>query len=188
MKQGFLFVISGPSAVGKTSVANEILKREKKLSRIITCTTREIRKGEVDGADYYFIGMDEFLRHKDNGDFAEYAEVYGNYYGVLLPTIKERIDNSLNSLLVINWEGYLKIKETFGKQVIGFFLTPPSISDLEKRIRSRGTDSEEVIKRRMQMIAEDMQHRGEFEFCMENAKIAETALNILGTINSVISG
>lgn len=183
MKQGFLFVISGPSAVGKTSVASEILKREKKLSRIITCTTRSIRKGEINGADYYFISVNEFLQHKNNGDFAEYAEVYGNYYGVLLSTIKEKIDNGLNSLLVVNWKGYLKIKHTFKKQVIGFFLVPPSINDLETRIRGRGTDSEEVIAHRMEMITEDMQHKDEFEFCIENVKIDETASNILEIIN-----
>lgn len=187
-KKGFLFVISGPSAVGKTSVANELLKQKKiNLQRIITCTTRAKRNGEVEGVDYFFMSKDEFLRHSENGDFAEMSEVYGNYYGILVSTIKEKIEQGINALLVINWEGFLKIKRSFKENVIGFFLLPPSLKDLETRIRSRGTDSENIIKQRMDMITEDMRHKDEFDFRVKNVKIADATSEIFEKIANITS-
>lgn len=186
MKKGFLFVISGPSAVGKTTVANELLQREIGLQRVITCTTRAKREGEVDGVDYFFMTKDEFLQRAENGEFAENSEVYGNYYGILLSSIKEKIEQGINTLLVINWEGFLKIKKTFGENVIGFFLVPPSLNELETRIRVRGTDTEDVIKQRMDMIAEDMKHKDEFDFCVKNVKIANTVSEIKTKMAKII--
>jgi guanylate kinase len=185
-KKGFLFVISGPSAVGKTSVANELLKQKKiNLQRIITCTTRTKRNGEVEGVDYFFMSKDEFLRYSENGDFAEMSEVYGNYYGILVSTIKEKIEQGINALLVINWEGFLKIKRSFKENVIGFFLLPPSLKDLETRIRSRGTDSEDIIKQRLNMITEDMRHKDEFDFRVKNVKIADATSEIFEKIANI---
>lgn len=187
MSKSFLFVLSGPSAVGKTTVAEAILRRCEeeegenacKVSKIVTCTTRARRDGETDGVDYFFLTKEEFLRHKDQGDFAEFSEVYGNYYGVLLSTIKDKIDSGENALLVINWEGYQKIKKVFGESVVGIFLIPPSLEDLEKRIRNRGKDSEEVIRNRMKMIESDMQHKDEFDYCVENAEVDDAVDEIL---------
>lgn len=185
-KKGFLFVISGPSAVGKTSVANELLKQKKiNLQRIITCTTRTKRNGEVEGVDYFFMSKDEFLRYSENGDFAEMSEVYGNYYGILVSTIKEKIEQGINALLVINWEGFLKIKRSFKENVIGFFLLPPSLKDLETRIRFRGTDSEDIIKQRLNMITEDMRHKDEFDFRVKNVKIADATSEIFEKIANI---
>lgn len=185
-KKGFLFVISGPSAIGKTSVANELLKQKKiNLQRIITCTTRTKRNGEVEGVDYFFMSKDEFLRYSENGDFAEMSEVYGNYYGILVSTIKEKIEQGINALLVINWEGFLKIKRSFKENVIGFFLLPPSLKDLETRIRSRGTDSEDIIKQRLNMITEDMRHKDEFDFRVKNVKIADATSEIFEKIANI---
>ena len=185
-KKGFLFVISGPSAVGKTSVANELLKKKKiNLQRIITCTTRTKRNGEVEGVDYFFMSKDEFLRYSENGDFAEMSEVYGNYYGILVSTIKEKIEQGINALLVINWEGFLKIKRSFKENVIGFFLLPPSLKDLETRIRSRGADSEDIIKQRLNMITEDMRHKDEFDFRVKNVKIADATSEIFEKIANI---
>lgn len=185
MKKGFLFVISGPSAVGKTTVANELLKREIGLQRVITCTTRAKRDGELDGVDYFFMTKDEFLQRAENGEFAENSEVYGNYYGILLSTIKEKIEQGIHTLLVINWEGFLKIKKLFGNNVVGFFLVPPSLDDLEIRIRARGTDTEDIIKRRMDMITEDMKHKDEFDFCVKNIKIADAVFEIITKISNI---
>ena len=185
MNKGFLFVISGPSAVGKTSVANELLKQESTLQRIITCTTRPKRKGEVNEVDYLFMSKEDFLHHAEHGDFAEMSEVYGNYYGILLSTIKENLEKKINSLLLLNWEGFLKIKKTFKENVVGFFLLPPSLIELEARIRMRGTDSEDVIKHRMNMIAKDMQHKDEFDFCVKNIKISDAVSEILSKIREI---
>lgn len=185
-KTGIVFVVSGPSAVGKTSVVEEILKTKKiPLKRFVTCTTRKIRNNEVDGIDYNFMSVEDFLFHKNNGDFIESSEVYGNYYGIMLPSILEDINHGNNLLLIINWNGYLQLKEVIKKDVFGFFIVPPSFQDLEKRIRMRNTDSEEIIGRRLQMANEDMQHQHEFDFCFENVSISKTANNILKKIHEI---
>jgi guanylate kinase len=179
MKHGFLFVISGPSAVGKSTIADEILKIDRSIGKIVTCTTRKIRSTEIDGIDYNFMNKEDFFLYKSRGDFVESSEVYGNYYGVLLSSITKKVENENDSLLVINWEGFLKIKKAIGKNVVGFFLTPPSIEALEERIKSRATDSEEVILQRLKMANEDMRHRFEYDFCVENSDIKKTTDDIL---------
>lgn len=191
MHKGFLFVVFGPSGVGKTTIVTEILARSgtdelrPTLSRIITCTTRPKRDGEKDGVDYFFMSKENFLQRKSKGDFAEASEVYGNYYGVLFSTIREKIDNGEDSLLIINWEGFKKIKQIFRDQVIGFFILPPSLKILEERIRSRATDSEEVIKHRISMASDDMLHKDEFDFCVENAVIDDTVNEIIEKIAEI---
>lgn len=211
--QNLLFVFSGPSAVGKTTVANAVLKHYKELSeeqgknnsrdeegredscsrfkqpisRVVTCTTRNKREGEVDGVDYIFLTKEEFLKRKDQGEFAEFSEVYGNYYGVLFSAIRDKIDSEKASLLVINWEGFLKIKKKFEEHVVGIFITPPSLDALEDRIRSRGQDSEEIIERRMAAIADDMQHRNEFEYCVENNILDKTVDKVIEILNRYLN-
>jgi hypothetical protein len=130
-------------------------------------------------------GVKTPVNDQNKGDFVESSEVYGNYYGVMFSTIEEGIDKGNNLLLVINWEGYLKIKKAFKKNVFGFFITPPSFQDLENRIRARSTDSEEAIKHRLEMASEDMQHQHEFDFCFMNTNVSETANNILQKIHEI---
>lgn len=180
--KGYLFVISGPSAVGKTSVVGELLKIEPSLSRIITCTTRKIRSGERDGVDYFFFEKDEFLKEKEAGDFVEFSEVYGNYYGVLLETIKNTIEAGKNSILTISWEGFLKIKKIFPDDVFGIFLLPPTFDHLEQRIRGRSTDSEEIIQRRLLASREDLSHAHEFDHQVVNDSFDEAVREVLSII------
>ncbi|GHT91537.1 guanylate kinase [Alphaproteobacteria bacterium] len=179
-------MISGPSAVGKTSVTEEILRVDSSLSRVVTCTTRPKRGKEVDGNDYFFISEDDFLEHIKNNDFLECSEVYGKFYGVLASTVFEKTNAGIDALLVANWEGFGKIKKAVSRlPVFGFFIVPPSLEMLEQRIRARSTDSEEVIKKRMSMAQEDMSHQNEFHSIYENKGVTETALNILETINKL---
>ena len=183
---GFLFIISGPSAVGKTSVVGELLKIEPSLSRIITCTTRKIRNGERDGVDYFFFKKDEFLKKKDIGGFVEFSEVYGNYYGVLFETIKNALEVGKNSVLIINWEGFLKIKKIFPDDVCGIFLLPPTFDHLERRIRIRSTDSEEIIQRRLLASREDLSHAHEFDHQVVNDNFDEAVRRVLSIIRMQI--
>lgn len=184
MRSGFLFVISGPSAVGKSTIADRVLA-DKSINRIITCTTRKIRGKEVDGVDYNFISVDDFLLRKNNGDFIESSEVYGNYYGVPLSAITKNMEQGIDSLLVINWEGFLKIKSAVKKNIVGFFIAPPSMKDLEDRIRARSADSEEIIARRLSAANEDMSHKDKYDFCIKNVSVEETANDILQKIRSI---
>lgn len=182
--KGTLFVISGPSAVGKTSVANALLAKYRSLQRVITCTTRVPRGSEVSNIDYIFMSKNEFIRRRT--DFIEYSEVYGNYYGVLLSSITDITDTGKHALLVINWEGYLKIKEKI-QNVIGFFLLPPNADVLEQRIRGRAADSEETIQKRLRLNAEDMSHAKEFDYRVFNHTIPCTVEILSKYIDQEIS-
>ncbi|MDR3187228.1 MAG: guanylate kinase [Holosporaceae bacterium] len=187
-KYGHLFIISGPSAVGKTSVINEILNRKKSLRHIITCTTRPQREEEQPGVDYFFMTNEEFLTHKRSGDFIECSEIYGNFYGILLSHIKERLDNEENALLSVNWQGFSKIKKALDKNVHGFFLVPSSLKDLEQRIKSRGAELQSVIDRRLELAREDMKHSDIYDFCFENNSLTKTVDGILKRMDLIRSG
>ncbi|MDR0631705.1 MAG: guanylate kinase [Holosporaceae bacterium] len=180
-----LFVVSGPSAVGKNSVVNEILKIDRTIGRIVTCTTREMRKSEQHGVDYFFIPKNDFLLEMARGNLIEFSEVYGNYYGVMFSAVEEKINSGEDSILVINWEGFLKIKNAIKTNVYGIFILPPSIEDLESRIKIRGEDSPEAIKRRISMARKDIAKADLYDFCFENVDMVATAKSILEKINDI---
>ena len=182
---GYLFVISGPSAVGKTTVVECLLERGRQISRVITCTTRNIRNGEQDGVDYIFLSKNEFLRKVNNNEFVEFSEVYGNNYGVLLKSIKDSMESHVASILTINWEGYLKIKEAIKENVFGIFINPPSLEELEKRIRGRGSDNEETIKKRLDAAQLDMSFAEKYDFVVENHEIQRTSDDIFEIISKI---
>lgn len=185
MKKASLFVVSGPSAVGKSSVVDEILKRDNTLDRIITCTTREKRKSEKHGVDYLFFQKNNFLSEINEGNLIEFSEVYGNYYGVMLSTIEEKIDAGRDAILIINWDGFLKIKSVLKEFVCGLFILPPTVATLETRIRQRGEDSPEVIAHRISMARKDISKSKLYDFRFKNYDIAATAKDILEKINDV---
>lgn len=183
--QGFLFVISGPSAVGKTSVAQEILNRRHTVKRVVTCTTRAPRGQEKDGADYNFLLTNEFIQKVEAGEFVEFSKVYDNYYGVLFSSITSITDSGEDALLVINWEGFQKIRKKMKENVVGLFILPPSIEVLEERMRSRGHDSEETIQKRLKMNKVDMLHADDFDYQIVNHKIEDAALDILQLVDKI---
>ncbi|MDR1333793.1 MAG: guanylate kinase [Holosporaceae bacterium] len=180
-----LFVVSGPSAVGKSSVVERLLKMDPSIERIVTCTTRNPRRSEQPNVDYFFIPKNEFLAAIDAGDFVEFSEVYGNYYGVKFSTIQEKIAAHKDVILTINWEGFLKIKDVIKQDVYGIFILPPSIADLEIRIKLRGEDSPEVIAGRINAAKEDIAKANLYDFCFENFDIGITAENILSKFNEI---
>ena len=184
MKKGFLFIISGPSAVGKTVVSAEVFKKNPSISKVVTYTTRPMRATEQNGVDYHFVYKEKFLELEKNGEFVEFSLVYGNYYGVRLSSLTEAIEQGRDQLLLINWEGFQKIKRKITSNVFGFFLTT-DMKELERRIRTRATDSEEVIQNRLKMAAEDMQHKNEFDLCVENVEIQDTAQKILTKMQEI---
>lgn len=183
---GYLFVISGPSAVGKTTVVNHLMKKNPQFKRVITCTTRSIRPHEENGVDYIFLSKEEFVKKIEKNEFAEYSEVYGNYYGVLLKTIKENMEKNDVSILVINWEGFLKIKKSIAKNVFGIFINPPSIDELRKRIKKRNSENENDLEKRMNSAIIDMNHSTEYDFVIKNFQIHSASKKIFKIINGVV--
>ncbi len=184
---GHLFVISGPSAVGKTSVVRYLLDKNPQLSRVITCTTRSIRENEQDGVDYIFLSKEDFRKRIENNEFAEFSEVYENYYGVLLASIQESMSKNKISVLVINWEGFQKVKRVIAENITGIFINPPSIEELEKRLRSRNTENEGDIQKRLLTARLDIAHSNEYDFSVENREIPQAANDIFDIISKVVS-
>ncbi len=184
---GHLFVISGPSAVGKTTVVNYLLKNEPRFSRVITCTTRGIRVNEKDGVDYIFLSKEDFQKKISNNEFAEFSEVYDNYYGVLLKSIQENMEANDVSILVINWEGFQKVRRSIKNNVTGIFINPPSIEELERRIRMRCSESEGNIQKRLLAARLDIAHSNEYDYSVENTEIPQAAKDISEVINKVMA-
>ncbi|MBO4405960.1 MAG: guanylate kinase [Alphaproteobacteria bacterium] len=185
---GHLFVISGPSAVGKTSVVRYLLDKNPQLSRVITCTTRAVRDNEQDGVDYIFLSKEDFREKIENNEFAEFSEVYENYYGVLLASIQESMRKNDISILVINWEGFQKVRRFITENITGIFLNPPSIEELEKRLRGRNTENEGDIQKRLLTARLDIAHSCEYDFSVENKEIPQAAEDIFSIISKVVSG
>ena len=164
---GLLFVVSAASGTGKTSLVKALLDRVNNLHVSVSHTTREQRRGELDGVHYYFTHKDDFLAQVEQGGFIEYAEVFGNYYGTSQVTVQAQLKQGHDVLLEIDWQGAEQVRRLFpeSKQI---FILPPSQYDLKQRLSNRGTDSVEVIEHRLSCAVEDMQHFANFDYVIIN--------------------
>ena len=164
---GLLFVVSAASGTGKTSLVKALLDRVTNLHVSVSHTTRGQRPGELDGVHYHFTEKDSFLTLVEQGGFIEYAEVFGNYYGTAQATVKEQLAKGHDVLLEIDWQGAQQVRKLFpdSKQI---FILPPSQFDLRQRLSNRGTDSVEVIERRLGCAVEDMQQYVNFDYVIIN--------------------
>ena len=164
---GLLFVVSAASGTGKTSLVKALLDRVTNLHVSVSHTTRGQRPGELDGVHYHFTEKDSFLALVEQGGFIEYAEVFGNYYGTAQATVKEQLAKGHDVLLEIDWQGAQQVRKLFPdcKQI---FILPPSQIDLRQRLSNRGTDSVEVIERRLGCAVEDMQQYVNFDYVIIN--------------------
>jgi guanylate kinase len=158
-RQGILFVLSAPSGTGKTTLC-ENLRATPDFIYSVSCTTRPPRPGEVDGTDYHFLSRDEFLGKIERGEMLEYAIVHGNHYGTLKATVKEALTHGTDVLLDIDVQGAATIRQTddvmLRGSLVDVFIMPPTLEELEKRLRKRGTESEEQVKRRLHTGHEEM--------------------------------
>jgi guanylate kinase len=173
-------MVSAPSGAGKSSLVNGLLKLEPKLKLSISFTTRPPRPGEENGREYHFITPDDFLTRKNRGEFLEFAEVHGNYYGTSKILIQEAMQAGTDILLEIDWQGAQQVKKQF-PYVASIFILPPSIEALEERLNKRGQDSQEVITRRILAAGGEMAHAPEFEYVIINQDF-ELALSELSAI------
>ena len=157
-RQGILFVISAPSGTGKTTLC-ENLRATPDFIYSVSCTTRPPRPGEVDGTDYHFLSKEEFLHRIEHGDMLEHALVHGNYYGTLKGTVKEALQHGTDVLLDIDVQGAMTIRQTDDSMVhaslVDVFIMPPTIEELEKRLRKRGTETEEQVQQRLRTGREE---------------------------------
>ena len=178
--QGVLLVVSGPSGAGKGTICQILREQLPDLGYSISVTTRQPRVGEVDGKSYFFKTVPEVQEMIAKGELLEYAEVYGNYYGTPRKYVMDLLQSGHDVLLEIDIQGALQIKEGFPEGVF-VFIVPPSLDELSARIYKRGTDSEEVIKRRMASAASELTYAAKYDYIIVN-DIATKAANKVLTI------
>jgi guanylate kinase len=180
---GNLFVVVAPSGAGKTSLVNELLKRDPRIRLSVSYTTRKPREGEVDGRDYHFIDRASFEKMIEAGDFLEYANVYGNYYGTSKRWIENELAGDHDVLLEIDWQGARQVRSLF-PHMVGIFILPPSLAELRKRLEARGTDAAEVIARRMASAREEISHVLEFEYIIVNESFDSALADLMGVVRA----
>jgi guanylate kinase len=179
-KAGKLFVITAPSGAGKTSLIEALMKADPSLKLSISYTTRKPRPGEKDGVDYHFVDDAAFLGMKRRGEFLESAEVHGYRYGTSKKVITDALAKGEDLILEIDWQGAQQVRSIY-PDCVGIFILPPSIEELERRMRARGQDAEAVIRRRLDNARGEMDHAGEFDYAIIN-KDFPTALRKLADI------
>ncbi|HBP43260.1 MAG TPA: guanylate kinase [Clostridiales bacterium] len=170
MNKGLLIILSGPSEVGKGTVVKELMKdKTLNLSYSISMTTRAPRNGEVDGREYFFISKEGFEKKIEQGELLEFAEFVNNYYGTPKAYVEQMLDSGHNILLEIETKGAQQVMEKMkGNNVISIFLLPPSLYDLELRIRNRRTESDEVIKERLDKANKELQLKSLYDYNVIN--------------------
>jgi guanylate kinase len=180
---GRLFVVSAPSGAGKTSLVRALMTREPAIRFSISYTTRRQRPGEEHGRDYFFVDVPTFERMINDGEFLEYARVFDNYYGTSRGQVTTLLENGENVLLEIDWQGAQQVQRAMPERC-GIFVLPPSRPALEQRLRGRGTDSDEVIARRLRDSITDMSHWREFDYVVIN----DAFEHALDDLHAIIKG
>jgi len=178
---GSLFVISAPSGAGKTSLVHALLSSNAQIDLSVSYTTRPPREGEVEGVAYHFVSRETFVEMAGRGEFLESAEVYGNLYGTSQTWISQENAKDRDILLEIDWQGAMQVRRLF-PQCISIFILPPSLEALQQRLNGRGTDSGEVIARRMAAVRDDVAHVAEFDYVIINDDLNEA----LRDLNAVV--
>jgi guanylate kinase len=167
-RRGLLIVLSSPSGAGKTTISRMLLEADGEIQMSVSATTRPKRPGETDGVDYHFVDEDQFDRMIESGEFVEWAHVFGYRYGTPKAPVKAALRKGRDILFDIDWQGARQLEPDFADNLVTIFLLPPSMHELERRLRARGTDSEEVVADRMRRAAEEISHWAEYEYVLIN--------------------
>ncbi|WP_082621481.1 guanylate kinase [Bordetella sp. N] len=180
---GNVFMVVAPSGAGKSSLVSALLKQDPSISLSISCTTRAPRPGEVDGREYRFVSQEEFLRLRDQDALLEWAEVHGNFYGTPRDRIDEATRLGRDVLLEIDWQGARQVRQRF-PAAIGIFILPPSIEELEARLKARGQDEPQVIARRLLGAGGEIAHAPECEYVIINQEFSVALLQLVQIVSA----
>ncbi|KAA3654682.1 MAG: guanylate kinase [Proteobacteria bacterium] len=180
---GTLFIVTAPSGAGKTTLVKGLLERDASVHLSISYTTRTPRPGEADGREYHFVDVAKFRELRDRGEFLEWAEVHGNYYATSRVWLQAQIEAGRDMLLEIDWQGAQQVRKAF-PGAVGVFVLPPSTEELERRLRGRGTDSEDVIGRRLLAARGEMRHVAEFDYVIINNELPAALDDLVAVVRA----
>jgi len=183
MKRGILFIVSAPSGAGKTTLCKAVLQRLEGLRFSVSYTTRQPRPEEVNGRDYFFVSRKEFIEMVQNGEFIEWAEVHGNLYGTSRAYIETILKEGDDVLLDIDTQGAWQIKDS-GIEAVFIFILPPNLETLEKRLRMRGTDSEDTIKKRLAAARKEISDYKMYDYVIINNNLDEAIEDLSSIIRA----
>jgi guanylate kinase len=181
--RGLLFIVAAPSGAGKSSLVNAVLAEDPQLVLSISYTTRHPRAGEVNGREYHFVNRATFQRMLDQREFLESAEVHGNLYATSQRQIELVRESGRDIVLEIDWQGAQQVHRIF-PEAIGIFLMPPSMAELERRLRARGKDANDAIQRRLAAAAEEMSHAAEFDYVIINKDFEEARRDLAAVVRA----
>lgn len=182
-RRGLLIILSSPSGAGKSTLAKRLMAWDRGIRFSVSATTRPPRAGEVDGRDYYFRSRAEFEAMIAAGEMLEHAEVFGNFYGSPKAPVEQAMGEGRDTLFDIDWQGGQQVRNSsLGKDVVSIFVLPPSIAELESRLRGRAQDSDAVISGRMQKSRDEISHWAEYDYVLVNDDLDRTEAELRGII------
>lgn len=183
-RRGLLIVLSSPSGAGKTTISRMLMDSDAEITMSISATTRPKRPGETDHVDYHFVDDAEFDRLIRAGEFVEWAPVFGYRYGTPKAPVKQALREGRDILFDIDWQGARQLEPDFGEHLVTIFLLPPSMDELERRLRARGTDTEQVIADRMRRAADEIDHWAEYEYVLVNRDMEQCLARVRAIVTA----
>ena len=185
---GKAIIFSAPSGGGKTTIVKHLLQQELSLEFSISACTRDPRPNEVDGVDYYFLSSNDFQSKIDAGDFVEWEELYGgNYYGTLKSEVQRIWDLGSHVIFDVDVKGGISLKQHFGDDALAIFVRPPSVEELERRLRGRGTESEETIAKRLARAKMELSKENDFDYVLVNDNLEVAFKEAVEVVSSYIN-
>ena len=183
-RKGLMFVLSSPSGAGKTSLSRKLLELDKELFLSISYTTRPPRPGEIDGEDYFFVDNDDFELMREKDEFLEYAQVFDYYYGTPRKPVEKILAMGRDILFDIDWQGTQQLMSNSQDDLVKVFVLPPSIEELERRLKKRKQDDNEIIKKRMSKASDEMSHYPEYDYILINDEFDNTIQKIINILSA----
>jgi guanylate kinase len=177
-RRGLMFVLSSPSGAGKSTLARKLLDEDSNMSLSVSATTRPPRPSEVDGREYKFLGKQQFEEMADRGEFLEHAMVFGNHYGTPRAPVEAMLIQGRDVLFDVDWQGARALRAAEPQDVVGIFILPPSMAELERRLHARAEDSEEVIAQRMARSLNEISHWEEYDYVLVNTLLEQTLAQV----------
>ena len=178
-KKGVMLVLSSPSGAGKSSICKSLMILDTNLSLSISTTTRKKRPNENSGEDYIFVSTEKFKKMLSNNHFLEHASVFDNYYGTDKSLVEKKINNGEDLIFDIDWQGAQQLREKMREDIVSIFILPPNKKELERRLKSRGQDSAEVVKKRMDGASAEITHWAEYDYVVINEDLNQSVKAVL---------